>query len=228
MTDAVSVSLYGHWICPFVTRVEFALAQREIAYDLIEVPPTAVRPRDFVMPELFELHSPKREIPMLRIGHAFLADSIPILEWMEREFASNPMLPADTQGRDLVRERVAWLDAHMFRSMIGIYYGTDPVKISIASDRLAHDLAGIAEWLGDQRWLAGDAPTLAEAVMVPLYVRMAGLQRLGFTGAIPPAIAAHRERCALLDSWSVVRWSDAQTDELVARFEKFRVLNAAT
>ena len=49
------VALYGHWICPFATRVQFALAQRGVARDLVDVPRSAVRRPDFVLsPEFVE------------------------------------------------------------------------------------------------------------------------------------------------------------------------------
>ncbi|MDX2379270.1 MAG: glutathione S-transferase N-terminal domain-containing protein [Acidimicrobiia bacterium] len=54
-----TVALYGHWICPFVTRVRFTLAQRGIEHELVNVPPSGVRPRDFVLPDAFVEHSPR-------------------------------------------------------------------------------------------------------------------------------------------------------------------------
>lgn len=64
-TPPPSVSLYGHWICPFVTRVGFALAERGIDHDLVDVPPSGVRPPDFVLPPEFVEHSPRRRIVRL-------------------------------------------------------------------------------------------------------------------------------------------------------------------
>ena len=74
------VTLFGHWICPFSVRVEFALVQLGIKYEVVDVPPTAVRPKDFVVPAEFVANSPRAEIPMIREGGRYLADSIPILE----------------------------------------------------------------------------------------------------------------------------------------------------
>ena len=48
--SASTVTLFGHWICPFSVRVEFALAQRGIEYTVVDVPPRAVRPKGFVVP----------------------------------------------------------------------------------------------------------------------------------------------------------------------------------
>lgn len=221
MTDT-AVTLFGHWICPFSVRVEFALAQRSIPYTVVDVPPSAVRPRGFVVPEEFLKHSPKREIPMIRIGDRHLADSIPILEWLEAEFTGGPLLPSDEASADLVRERVQWIDTNLYRPMIGVYYGTEPDLIRRSSSRFGDALRTIASWLGDSEWLVGDSPTLAEALMVAVYVRLDGLRRLGLTAEIPSAISAHSTSCQALRGWSAAKWSPQQIDEFVWRFEKYR------
>ncbi|MEN9593831.1 MAG: hypothetical protein RLY23_314, partial [Actinomycetota bacterium] len=56
-------------------RVEFALVQLGIKYEVVDVPPTAVRPKDFVIPAEFAANSPRAEIPMIREGGRYLADS---------------------------------------------------------------------------------------------------------------------------------------------------------
>ena len=106
----MNVALYGHWICPYATRVRFALEQRRISYELVDLPPTGVRPPDFELPPEFLEHSPRREIPMVRVGDRYLADSIPILEWLETEITTAPLLPADPAAQHLMRERIAWID----------------------------------------------------------------------------------------------------------------------
>ncbi len=216
------VALYGHWICPFATRVEFALHQRGIAHELIDLPPSAVRSADFELPPEFIEHSPRREIPMLRIGDRYLADSIPILEWMEAELPDYPLLPSDERARVLVRERMAWVDRNAFRPMVGVYYGTEPDGIARAAEKLADALAEMGRWTEKTGWLVGPDVTLAEAVAIPIHVRMAGLQRLGFSAAVPPSFAAHGERCRSLPSWGAVAWSAEQCDEFVGRFTAYR------
>ena len=148
-----NIALYGHWICPFATRVEFALHQRGIGHDLIDLPPSAVRGSDFVLPDEFIV---------------------------------------------------------------------EPDAIEQASDALADALAEMGRWTTDTGWLAGTASSLAEAVAMPIHVRMAGLQRLGFTGELTAEWSAHGERCRSLAGWPSVEWSTEQTDEFVGRFEAFR------
>lgn len=216
------VALYGHWICPFVNRVEFALAERGIERTLVDLPPSGVRPRDFVVPPEFVEHSPRLEVPMVRVGDRYLADSIPILEWLETEVDAPALLPDRPADRDLVRERMAWIDRHAFRPMVGVYYGTEPDKVERASQRLGEALAEMGSWTEGTGWLAGGEPTLAEAVAMPIHVRLDGLSRLGFSAPIDPSWTAHGERCRSLRGWKAVEWSSAQTDEFVARFEAFR------
>ena len=220
-TDS-DVTLFGNWICPYSVRVSFALAERGIVHDVIDVPPTAARPRGFVVPPEFVEHSPKGEIPMVRIGSEYRADSLPILEWLEDGVAARSLLPADDGGRALVRARMTWIDAHVFPPMIEVYYGTREDRIATSAAALSAALAEMGEWLDDAPWLAGDAPSLAEATVVPVYVRLAALARLGFTGPVDTRVLAHVERCSELVGWDAVAWSDQQSDELVDRFSRHR------
>ena len=125
-----AVTLFGHWICPFSVRVEFALAQRGIEYTVVDVPPRAVRPKGFVVPEEFIAHSPKLEVPMVKIDGEYLADSIPILEWLEEKFSDSSLLPSVDAAQAIVRERVEWLNKYVYRPMIGVYYGTKQGQIN--------------------------------------------------------------------------------------------------
>lgn len=226
MTRPDSVTLFGHWICPFSVRVEFALAQRTITYEVVEVPPTAVRPKGFVVPREFIDHSPKLEVPMVRVGDQYLADSIPILEWLEARFSTNPLLPTGDDDRDRVRERMRWLDRHLYRPMIGVYYGTDPHKIADSSAAFGVAMETVSGWLGSSPWLAGEQPTLVEAIMAGVYTRLDGLQRLGLTSHLPGLVERHMSRMADLPGWPSVEWSKDQTDEFVSRFDKYRQIKA--
>jgi len=221
-TDTESVSFYGHWICPFATRVAFALAQRGIEHNVVNVPPLAVRGPHFVLPSEFVANSPRLEIPMLRIGPDYLADSMPILEWMELRIAGSSLMPTDESGRAEVRQRMAQIDQLVFRPMIGIYYGYDPERIAQSCAALSAALAEIAQWPHQSDWLVGSEPTLAEAVLMPLYVRLDGLRVLGFTDPLPPAIERHRQRCTELKGWTAVQWSPDESTEFVGRFTAYR------
>lgn len=214
-----TVTLYGHWTCPFVHRVAWALAERGIEHDRVEVPPSAVRPKDFVLPEEFVAHSPRLEIPMVRVGEEYLADSIPILEWLEVIVPDAPaLLPQDDAGASRVRSRVGWIDVEVFRPMIGVYYGVDDDRVAAASAALAEALRSVARWLDDGPWLAGAAPSLTDAVFVPFLVRADALRALGFVDPVPEEVADYGERVKAGRGWPAVEWTPEQADELVGRF----------
>ena len=223
-----TVTLFGHWICPFSVRVEFALAQRGIEYTVVDVPPRAVRPKGFVVPEEFIAHSPKLEVPMVKIDGEYLADSIPILEWLEEKFANSSLLPADDAQQAIVRDRVEWLNKYVYRPMIGVYYGTDPALIQESSDAFFTAMATVDQWLQTSQWLAGDAPTLAEAIMAGVYTRLDGLRQLGLTGELPASVQQHLKRCSELTGWRKVEWSTEQTSDFVGRFLKYREIQNST
>lgn len=213
------VDLYGHWTCPFVHRVAWALAERGIDHGHVDVPPSAVRPKDFVLPEEFVAHSPRLEIPMVRVGDEYLADSIPVLEWLEVAVpAAPPLLPRDDEGATLVRERVRRIDAEVFAPMIGVYYGVDDDRIAKASAALSDALAEVAGWLDDGPWLAGAVPTLADAVLVPFLVREGARRSLGFVDPVPDAVVEYAGRVRAGRGWPAVEWTSEQADELVGRF----------
>jgi glutathione S-transferase len=119
-------------------------------------------------------------------------------------------------------ERVAWLDKYVYRPMIGVYYGTDQEKITDASAAFGKAMETVNSWLFASSWLAGDAPTLAEAIMAGVYTRWSGLQRLGMTATLPQSVEKHMEQMKSLTGWRAVEWSDEQTDEFVGRFLKYR------
>lgn len=224
------VTLYGHWTCPFVHRVAWALAERGIDHDTIEVPPSAVRPKDFVLPDEFVAHSPRLEIPMVRAGDDYLADSIPVLEWLETAVPDAPaLLPREFHDRaDLVRARLRWVDAEVFPPMIGVYYGVDDDRIERASAALSAALGAMVAWLDEDLWLAGPEPSLADAVFVPFLVRLEALRALGFVDPVPAAIDGYGARMRAGRGWPAVEWSRDQTDELVGRFLARRLRHRST
>jgi glutathione S-transferase len=112
--------------------------------------------------------------------------------------------------------------------MIGIYYGTRADRIAASSTALAAGLVALGSRLGASAWLVGTGPTLAEAAVVPLYVRIGGLQRLGFDVAVDRRVVAHAERVADLPGGRAVTWSSTQTDEFVSRVERYREQRGAT
>jgi len=196
-------------------RVEFALVQLGIKYEVVDVPPTAARPKDFVIPEEFVANSPRAEIPMIREGGRYLADSIPILA---RLYSAVGALSV------VALEEAHWVDKNIFPPMIAIYYGVNPESIRRASDRLVNALTELEAKLVSTGWLGGDGASIAEAALIPFYVRLDGLRSLGFEGELPRLVEDHAARCLALPGGVAVRWSEEQQSEFAGRFHKYREL----
>ncbi|CAB4323107.1 unannotated protein [freshwater metagenome] len=204
------VTLFGHWICPYSVRVEFMLAHLDLRYETIEVPPTAARPKGFVVPVEFVANSPKGEIPMIRTDGRYLSDSLPILDFLN---------PLETPA---ARDAARWVDTTVFPPMIGVYYGTDATKIQRAADALNNALGELEIRLASADWLAGTEPTMAEAALVPLYVRLDGLRALGFNAVLPRRVHEHAARVLDLPAGRKVQWSAEQTEEFIWRLSTYR------
>jgi glutathione S-transferase len=80
----------------------------------------------------------------------------------------------------------------------------------------------VNQWLQTSQWLAGETPTLAEAIMAGVSTRLDGLRQLGLAGELPASVQQHLERCTQLVGWKKVEWSTEQTTDFVGRFLKYR------
>jgi glutathione S-transferase len=141
---------------------------------------------------------------------------------LEEKFSDSSLLPIDDAGQAVVRERVDWMNKYVYRPMIGVYYGTDAALIQESSVAFMKAMETVDEWLQTSQWLAGNSPTLAEAIMAGVYTRLDGLRRLGLTGELPTSAQQHLERCSQLVGWEKVQWTTEQTNDFVGRFLKYR------
>jgi glutathione S-transferase len=201
-----SVTLFGHWSCPYSTRVSFALAHRGVAHDLIEVPPTKMRPDGFVPPVEFTENSPLGEIPLVEVDGTYRADSLPIIEWLDHCLGGDPLIPSDPRARAQAFERARFVDEVVFSAMIGVYYGTSEERIASSSRALAHATEQLGSWLGESPWLAGSSVTIADAALVPLWVRLELLWEVGLSDRLDP-----------LALEASIEWTDAERRELLDR-----------
>jgi hypothetical protein len=112
--------------------------------------------------------------------------------------------------------------------MIGVYYGTDARLIHESSVAFMTAMETFDQWLQGAPWLAGQFPTLAEAIVAGVYTRIDGLRQLGLDGELPASVQQHLERCTQLVGWDAVRWTTEQTSDFVGRFLKYREIQSAS
>ena len=169
------MQIYSYFRSSASFRVRIALALKGLAYDY--VPVHLVR-NEQLAPGFAEL-SPMRLVPLLTDGEAHLSQSLAIIEYLDETHPLPPLLPADALGR--ARVRALALDSaceiHPLNNLRVLRYlvrdlgvsedaknawyrhwvesGLEAVEVQLAG----HPATG--------RFCHGDAPTLADCVLVP-------------------------------------------------------------
>lgn len=205
--------LHGYWRSGAAYRVRIALALKGIAYRQVN---HDLRTGGQADPAYAALN-PQRLVPALDVDGLVLTQSVAILEWLDERYPEPPLMPADADGRAIVRSMVATIvtDVHPLHNLRTL-------------DALRRDFGGSDEQVG--AWMAhwmqdgfaaiealiarhgdgfayGDRPTLADCVTVPaLYSAM----RFGVDiGAYPRLVAAAARTAALAQAAHPDRQPDA-------------------
>lgn len=204
--------LHGYWRSGTSYRVRLALALKGIAYRHATVDLLAGEQQG----KAYRALNPQALVPALEADDGtVLTQSPAILEWLEERFPEPPLLPANPDGRAVVRAMASLVacDIHPLNNLRVL----NALRADFAAD--ADAVKGwIARWIADgfsalERMVAmhgrgfawGDRPTLADCNLVPqLYaaerfqVDLAPFPRLVAVGeaarAHPAFRAAHPDR----------------------------------
>jgi len=97
-----TVTLYSYWRSSCSWRVRIALAMKEIQYDYVAV--HLLNNGGEQLAENYATKNPSRELPTLEIDGLCLAQSVPIIEYLEETRSNGPhLLPSDPAQRAVVR-----------------------------------------------------------------------------------------------------------------------------
>ena len=193
--------LHGYWRSGAAYRVRIALALKGLAYEQVN---HDLRTGGQADPAYAALN-PQRLVPALEVDGLVITQSVAILEWLEERYPAPPLLPADADGRAIVRAIVATIaaDVHPLHNLRVLKALRERFG---ASEAQVQDW--MAQWIGDGfaavealiarhggAFAYGDAPTLADCVTVPaLY----SARRFGVDIAPYPRLVATADRAAAL------------------------------
>jgi maleylpyruvate isomerase len=171
--SAPTLRLHGYWRSTASYRVRIALNLKGLAY---QQAPHDLRLGEQRAPAYLEL-APQGFVPALETGGQMITQSLAILEWLEERFPQPALLPADPDGRAVVRSMAALIacDIHPLNNLRVL----QALRSDLAADQSQVD-AWIGRWIGDgfaalEALLArhggayafGDAPTLADCCLAP-------------------------------------------------------------
>jgi maleylpyruvate isomerase len=195
------LTLHGYWRSGTSYRTRIALNLKGVSYAQLPVNLLAGEHR---LADFAHLN-PQGRVPALSSEDFVLTQSPAILEWLEEVYPHPPLLPADPQGRAVVRAMAAIIgcDIHPLNNL--------SVLDALRSDFSANP-AQVKAWMA--RWIAagfaalesmiarhgrgfayGETPTLADCYLVP---QLYAAERFGVDCApYPKLLAAARMAGAL-------------------------------
>lgn len=190
------MKLYSGPVSLFTAKVRIALAEKDIAYERIEVGWTLADRYLPHHPDVAALN-PKAEVPVLVDGDLVVYDSTVILEYLEDRYPDPPLHPREPAERARCRQLEAAADEVVFPHVWdlieeGLYpaggAGRNVARLDSAKQALAHHHAELDKRLSGSDYLCG-AFSVAD---IGTFIMVGAAATLG---------APVSEQCANLQAW---------------------------
>ncbi len=199
------MQLYNFFRSSASYRVRIALALKGLDYDYMPVQLA----RNEHLDESYAAVSASRLVPLLKDGDAVVTQSLAIIEYLDETHPQPPLLPADPLGRARVRALALDIacEIHPLNNLRVLRYLTGPLKLSDEDkDRwyrhwVETGLEAVERALAASpaRYCHGDAPTLADCVLVP---QIFNAQRFQCRLDHVPQVMRVFEACMALEAFS--------------------------
>jgi glutathione S-transferase len=143
-----------------------ALAARFKGHDL----PVAMPEGGLKSPAYLALN-PLGKMPCLEDGDFHLPESAVIAEYLEEVLEGPSLLPGDARARAKARLLARFADLYLAPALTPIFRARDnPEAVPAALEALSTALGQLEALRGaDTAWAAGDAPSLADATLMPVF-----------------------------------------------------------
>lgn len=202
------MELYNYFRSSASYRVRIALALKGLRYDYRAVN----LPSGEHNAESYAAVSASRLVPLLRDGDRVLTQSLAIIEYLDETHPQPPLLPADPAGRARVRALALDIacEIHPLNNLRVLRYLVHALKVGEEDKErwyrhwVETGLEAVERQLAAQpaRYCHGDAPTLADCVLVP---QIFNAQRFACRTAHVPQVMRVFDACMQLDAFAQTR-----------------------
>lgn len=171
MTDTI---LYGVAASPYVRSAWLGLEEKRVAYDFVDMPLAGIKQEPHLS------RQPFGRIPAFEHKGFPLYETQAILRYVDAVFPGEPLQPTDPRQAARMNQIMGIVDAYVFQNIsFGISYqrlmaarhGKTPdearIKESLPKARVC--IEALDQLKGDNRYLAGDALSLADLMLAPHY-----------------------------------------------------------
>ena len=196
---------------PYVRAVLLTLEEKKADYRLAAMAFGAQKSDEYRQMQPFG------RIPVLDDGDFRLYETHAILRYLDRVLPEPSLVPADARGAARVDQAIGITDCYVMRQisaaisfprLVGPRFGlaADEAAIAAALPEADSVTAAIDAFLGDHAWLAGDALTLADLMMIPHFAYFIETPEGAEILSRYPRLTAWIARMEARDSFKATTW----------------------
>ncbi|MFN7180043.1 maleylacetoacetate isomerase [Hyphomonas sp.] len=201
------IRLYDYWRSSAAYRVRIALNLKGVPY--ARVPVNILPGKDEQLETAYQAVNPQMRVPAVEVDGRVAGQSLAIIEWIDEVFEGPALLPMDPWLRLQARAfaDVIACDIHPLNNLSPLEvlrrdFGADEAAINRwYSDWIVRGFAALEAMAGEYQrgaFLFGEAPTIAEIVLVP---QVANARRFNVDLAAFPRLVALDEACQALEAF---------------------------
>jgi maleylacetoacetate isomerase/maleylpyruvate isomerase len=203
----MALALYNYFRSSASCRVRIALALKGLSYEYV---PVHLLKNEQLAPPFTDI-APARLVPLLKDGDHLLSQSLAIIEYLEETHPQPPLLPGDAAARARIRGLALDIacEIHPLNNLRVLRYLVHEMKLAeddknrwyrhwveSGLEVVERQLAGSP---ATGRFCHGDAPTLADVVLVP---QIFNAQRMDCRLDRVPTVTRVFAECMALDAFN--------------------------
>lgn len=161
-----SITLFSNPVCPESHRVRLVLAEKEVAFNLVNVPNPNKRPEDLIV------HNPDGNLPTLVDRSLVIPEPRIISEYLDERFPHPPLMPVEPVPRTELRMTLLHVEKEWYpriRRVLNARVST----AEKASRELKEDILAHVNMFRIKRFLMSDEFSLVDCAVAPLLWRFA-------------------------------------------------------